>query len=153
MKNLQNIFTALTVSVLLIMYAGCSYIAPKEYTKDLVPVKTIGVLPAQIASHLPADSQKNTATLESGAETINSILETYFQSYENVSLISQTELEGLSYTDTNNPFYLARDAGEKLHYDAVLIPSIIRFQERDGSEYAIITPAIAIRDPNVCRRS
>jgi hypothetical protein len=125
----------------LIFSAGCSSIAPKDpASRDLVPVKTIGVLPTYIASHLQQDS-KNLATLEAGAETINAILENYFQNYENISLISQTELEGLSYADANRPFYLAREAGEKLHYDAVLIPSITRFQERDGSEYAVITPA------------
>jgi hypothetical protein len=141
MKNMQKIFTSWAVAVLLIFSAGCSSIAPQDSaSEDIVPVKTIGVLPTYIASHLEKDS-KNLATLETGAETINAIFANYFQNYENVNLISQTELEGLSYAGANRPFYLAREAGEKLHYDAILIPSISRYQERDGSEYAVITPA------------
>jgi len=140
MKNMPKLFTTWAVSVLLILVAGCSYIAPEDSAKDLVPVKTIGVMPAYVASHLPKDSG-DMAKLDTGAETINTILANYFESYENVSLISQTEIEGLSYADTDSPLHLAREAGEKLHYDAVLIPSIVRYQERDGSDYAVITPA------------
>jgi hypothetical protein len=36
---------------------------------------------------------------------------------------------------------VAREAGQQLHYDAVLITSVERYRERDGSEYAVITPA------------
>jgi len=140
MKNMPKIFSALAVSVLLILVAGCSYIASEDTAKDLVPVKTIGVMPAYVTSHLPKDST-DMEKLDAGAETINTILANYFQSYDNISMISQTEVEGLSYADTDSPLYLAREAGEKLHYDAVLIPSIARYEERDGSDYAVITPA------------
>jgi len=139
MKNMQKLFTTWAVSVLLILLAACSYIAPEDSAKDLVPVKTIGVMPAYVSSHLPKDSN-DMAKLDTGAETINTILANYFESYGNVSLISQTEIEGLS-ADTDSPLQLAREAGEKLHYDAILIPSIARYQERDGSDYAVITPA------------
>ena len=140
MKNMPRIFTSWAVAVLLILVAGCSYTSTKESAENLVPVKTIGVMPAYVSSHLPKDSN-DMAKLDTGAETINTILANYFQNYENVSMISQTEVEGLSYADTDSPLYLAREAGEKLHYDAVLIPSIARYQERDGSDYAVITPA------------
>ena len=79
--------------------------------------------------------------LEDGAETINSLLADYFQGYQDISLISQSELEGLSSKESGKSLYLAREAGEQLHYDAVLITSVERYQARDGSEYAVITPA------------
>ena len=140
MKNIQEIFTSWTVIVLLILSAGCGAIGPEDSDKELVAIKTIGVLPASIDSHQPQDTQ-TMGNLRTGAETINAFLSDYFQSRANVSLISQNELEGLSYADSNRPFYLAREAGEKLHYDAVLVPSVSRYRERDGSEYAVINPA------------
>ena len=141
MKKTQRVFISLAITVLLILTAGCSYIVPGDSGKEeLVSIKTIGVLPANTASHLPSGS-KNMADLATGTETLDTLLADYFQGYPDVSLISQRELEGLSFDATNKPFYLAREAGEKLHYDAVLISSISRYQERDGSEYAVINPA------------
>ena len=33
------------------------------------------------------------------------------------------------------------EAGPQLHYDAVLLTSVERYQAREGSEYAVINPA------------
>jgi hypothetical protein len=81
------------------------------------------------------------AELEAGAETINSLLADYFQGFQDVSVISQSELESLSSAEPGKFLHLAREAGRQLHYDAVLITSVERYQTRDGSEYAVITPA------------
>jgi len=140
MKNIHIIITYWALTVLIIFSAGCSSIPLGGDEEELVPISSIGVLPTQIVTREPSDDAA-IEKLETGADTLNALLTDYFQNYKDVSLISQSKLEGLSLANSGKPLYLAREAGQQLHYDAVLITSVERYQERDGSDYAIITPA------------
>lgn len=140
MKNIHKIITYWALTVLIIFSAGCSSLPLGGDEEELVPISSIGVLPAQIVTRQPSDDAA-LEKLETGADTLNALLTDYFQNYKDVSLISQSKLEGLSSANSGKPLYLAREAGQQLHYDAVLITSVERYRERDGSDYAIITPA------------
>jgi len=140
MGKINNVITCWAVAFLLILSAGCSYIAPGNSGKELVPISSIGILPAQTSSHQPSKSP-TMAELETGVETMNSLLEGYFQSHNNVSLISQNKLEGLISAKSGKALYLAREVGKQLQYDAVLVTFIERYQERNGSEYSVKEPA------------
>ena len=140
MKNIHKIITYWALTVLIIFSAGCSSLPLGGDEEELVPISSIGVLPAQIVTRQPSDDAA-LEKLETGADTLNALLTDYFQNYKDVSLISQSKLEGLSSANSGKPLSLAREAGQQLHYDAVLITSVERYQERDGSDYAIITPA------------
>jgi hypothetical protein len=140
MKNILTIFACGSLTILLIFSAGCSYIALGDSEEELVPITSIGVLPTQTINILSSETGTK-AELEAGVETINSLLADYFKDDQDVSIISQNELEGLSSTESGRLLYLAREAGQQLHYDAVLLTSVERYQARDGSEYAVITPA------------
>ena len=140
MKNILEIFACGALTVLLIFSAGCSYIALGDSEDELVPITSIGILPAQTVN-IQSSETGTKEELETGVETINSLLADYFQSDQDVSIISQNELEGLSSAESGRLLYLAREAGQQLNYDAVLLTSVERYQARDGSEYAVITPA------------
>ena len=140
MKNIHKIITYWALSLLIIFSAGCSSIPLGSEKEELVPISSIGVLPAQTVILQPSDST-TVEELETGADTLNALLKDYFQNFKDVSLISESKLEGLSSANSGKPLYLAREAGQQLNYDAVLITSIERYRERDGSDYAIITPA------------
>ena len=140
MKNILTIFACGALTVLLVFSAGCSYIALGDAEEELVPITSIGILPTQTVNILSSETGTK-AELEAGVETINSLLADYFQGDQNVSIITQNELEGLSATESGRLLHLAREAGQQLHYDAVLLTSVERYQARDGSEYAVITPA------------
>lgn len=111
-------------------------------TKELAPINSIGILPAQPArtSFMQPDTQ-TTKQLEAGARIIDSLLNDYFMTHKGVRFISQTELEGLQSEHSGKPLYLAREAGQQLHYDAVLVTEVIRYQTRTGSAYAVDNPA------------
>ena len=140
MKNIHIIITYWALTVLIIFSAGCSSLPLGGDEEELVPISSIGVLPTQVVTREPSDAAA-IEKLETGADTLNALLKDYFQNYKDVSLISQSKLEGLSSANSGKPLYLAREAGQQLHYDAVLITSVERYRERDGSDYAIITPA------------
>lgn len=142
MKNIPKVLACWALTILLIFSTGCSYIAPGNTEKELATINSIGVLPAHIVNRQPSKLKAGAmAELNAGTEIINSLLADYFQGFQDVSLISQSELEGLSSAEPGKFFHLAREAGRQLHYDAVLITSVERYQARDGSEYAVMTPA------------
>ena len=142
MKNLQILFMGCVVIFLFVISSGCANIPQEEAAKELVPIKSIGVLPAQPAriTILPSDTQTRQQR-EAGSTIIDSLLSDYFRDYRDVRFISQTELEGLQPTQPGQALYLAREAGQQLHYDAVLITEVERNQTRTGSAYAVDTPA------------
>ena len=142
MKNLQILFMGCVVIFLFVISSGCTNISQEEAAKELVPIKSIGVLPAQPAriTILPSDTQTRQQR-EAGSTIINSLLSDYFRDYRDVRFISQTELEGLQSTQPGQALYLAREAGQQLHYDAVLVTEVERYQTRIGSAYAVDTPA------------
>jgi hypothetical protein len=139
MNNTLKIVFCWALTVLLLLFSGCSAIIPGE-DEELAPIKTIGVLPAQ-SSQIVKSEESIPAEIEKGVETINQLLADFFRSYQHVSLISQSELDGLSSAESGRPFYLAREAGEQLNYDAVLITVVKRFKAREGSEMAVVNPA------------
>jgi len=135
-----TVFACWVLVAFLVLSAGCAYIAPETTEKELVPISTIGILPAQPVSLQPSETG-SAEELEAGLEAINGLLAEYFMDDRGVGFISQSELEGLASTEAGNQFFLARAAGQQFKYDAVMITTVERYQERDGSEYVVITPA------------
>ena len=142
MKNLPALFISSIVSLLFIIGTGCSDIPQEDTSKELVPINSIGILPAQPArtTILPSDT-KTMEQLEAGSKIIDSLLSDYFRDHKDVSFISQTTLEGLQSAQSGQALYMAREAGQQLHYDAVLVTVVQRYQTRMGSKYAVDTPA------------
>jgi hypothetical protein len=141
-KNFYTICIGWVVIFLIVFSAGCANIPQEETVKELVPIKSIGILPAQPArvTILPSDT-KTRQQREAGSTIINSLLRDYFRDYRDVRFISQTELEGLQPAQSDQALYLAKEAGKQLHYDAVLVTEVERYQTRTGSAYAVDNPA------------
>ena len=142
MKKFGTIFISWLVILPFVLSLSCTRMMQDETVKELVPVKSIGVLPAQPASITvqPSDT-KTMKQIEAGAQIINTLLLDYFRDHKNVRLISQTELESLQGVQAGNPLYVAREAGRQLGYDAVLVTEVMRYQARTGSAYAVDSPA------------
>lgn len=139
MHRLHKLIACWTATFLFLLSAGCTYIAPGE-PEELAPIKTIGVLPAHTVSILQSE-EGTSVGLEEGVEVINLLLADYFRDYKHVDLISQSELDGIASAEPGRPFYLAREAGKQLNYDGILVTSVNRYQEREGTEFAVINPA------------
>ena len=133
----------MTVSLFLFSAVGCTTVPVEETPQKLVPVNSIGILPAQIAeiTILPSGT-KTREQLEAGADIITSLLDDYFKNSQKAEMVSASQLEGLSSSvEAARLLYIAREAGQQLHFDAVLITSVKRYQAREGSNYSVIRPA------------
>jgi len=141
-KKFVTTFISCLVILPFVLSLSCARMNQDETAKELVPVKSIGVLPAQPASItvLPSDT-KTMKQLEAGVQIIDTLLLDYFRDHKNVRFISQTELESLQGVQAGNPLYVAREAGRQLGFDVVLVTEVMRYQVRTGSAYAVDSPA------------
>ena len=133
----------IALGVFLFSAAGCSTVPVEETPRKLVPVDSIGILPAQVAeiTILPSDTRTK-EQLQAGADIITSLLNDYFKDSQKTQMVSASQLEGLSSSvGAAKLLHIARAAGQQLHYDAVLITSVKRYQTREGSNYSVIRPA------------
>ncbi len=142
MKNIYTFIISCAVLAFLVFAAGCSNILQEDTANELVPISTIGILPAQPARvAIPPTDTQTKQQLETGSQVINTLLSDFFSGREGVRFISQTELEGLQPTESGQALYLAKEAGQQLNYDAVLVTEVSRYQTRTGSAYAVDNPA------------
>lgn len=79
--------------------------------------------------------------LERGAETLTAILEDLLSQNKNVQFISASQKESLLGDFNGNPAAVARHVARQTEADAVLLISLNRFIEREGSEHSINQPA------------
>ena len=128
------------LAALPILSAGCTYIVPETADEELLPISTIGILPARPVS--PQLAENGTAKeLEAGTETINGLLTDYFIDDQRAHIVPPGELEEMAAIESGGDLFLARALGQKHNYDAVMITTVSRYRERDGSEYVVATPA------------
>jgi hypothetical protein len=143
-KKISTFLTyCMTMSLLLFSAAGCTTVPVEKTPRKLVPVNSIGILPAQVAeiTILPSDTRTR-EQLEAGTDIITTLLNDYFKNSQKAQMVSASALEGLSSSvAAARLLTIAREAGQQLHYDAVLITSVKRYQTREGSNYSVIRPA------------
>lgn len=140
MNRYITTFTFWFLATLLVLSTGCTYFAPETADEELLPVSTMGILPAQPVRQQLAE--KGTAKeLEAGTETINGLLADYFAYDQRAHFIPQGELEKMAAIKQGEDLFLARAAGQKYNFDAVMLTTVDRYREREGSEYVVTTPA------------
>jgi hypothetical protein len=131
------------MSLLLFSAIGCTTVPVEDTPQKLIPVSSIGILPAQVAeiTILPSDTRTK-EQLEAGADIITSLLNDYFKNSQKAQMVSASQLAGLSSSvEAAKLLHIAREAGQQLHYDAVLITSVKRYRPREGTKYSVIRPA------------
>ena len=133
----------LTLSVILLLLAGCFG------SKKTAPVATqtpelssIIVLP--VATLVSSDDQTNlqrAQQLAHGAEAMNRILSDYFADNDTVKVVSPEQFQVLTENYRKSRAEQAREIGQRLGCDAVLLTTINRYIERKGGDYSADQPA------------
>jgi len=142
-RTFASLAGCIALCVFLFSAPGCSTVPVEKTPRELVPVDSIGILPAHVAeiTILPSDSRTK-EQLQAGADIITSLLNDYFKDSQKAKMVSASQLEGLSSSvEAAKLLHIAREAGRQLHYDAVLITSVKRYRTREGGNYSVIRPA------------
>ena len=127
---------------LLTLLSGCARTIAKAQPEELAPIKTIVVLPVEISADNQGNrSPKETQQLEKGQKLLDTLLAESFSNREDIALLTPGQRDALEKDmircRTNAVVTICRT---KIA-DAVLVCTVQRFTEREGTEYSIVTPA------------
>ena len=107
-------------------------------------LKTITVFPVQTVERTHHFKNSTKQQLEAGAYTFTSLLAQYLtgiQSETSFQIISNEQMESLLGEYHGDIFSQARFVSSQMNSDAVLVVTVERFRERDGTQYSVEAPA------------
>ncbi|MFA7383914.1 MAG: hypothetical protein WC001_10740 [Desulfurivibrionaceae bacterium] len=127
---------------LLFLFSGCARTSAQVQAEDLLPVKTILVLPAEVdangqGSRSPNDLQQ----LEKGRKLLDTMLAEHFSGRKEVTLLTEGQRDSLDKDMTRCRTTAAVTICRTTKADAVLLFTLQRFTEREGIESSIVSPA------------
>lgn len=138
-----NQYRVFILLVAFIILPSCT--AHLQPTSEPLPkANNIAVLPVVIASTNNGNSHPvphNVNRLKEGAAIFNQLLADLFKNKASFTMISETQQEALAADLTGDRTVLARTIARQRGADAVLICTLYRFIEREGSSYGIDQPA------------
>ncbi|MEA3548779.1 MAG: hypothetical protein U9R66_14095 [Thermodesulfobacteriota bacterium] len=142
-RNLPFFPNFILLAVLLLL-TSCAAVEPEQEQVAISSIKTITIFPVQtveVAHHFNDDIKNQ---LEAGVYTMTSLLTQYFagiQSEISFQFISNKQMESLLGKHQGNLFSQARFVSSQMNSDAVLLITLERFRERDGTQYSVEAPA------------
>ncbi|MDH3394105.1 MAG: hypothetical protein OEL66_08855 [Desulfobulbaceae bacterium] len=116
--------------------------SPTAPTEQYPIVRTVIVLPVETL--VSSDDQTNlneAQKLARGAETMNRLLADYFAEMDSVKVITAEQKKVLVSNYKASRSAQAREIGQQLKSDAILLTTINRYIERQGNEYSVHQPA------------
>lgn len=133
----------LSLSLLLLLLTGCFGTKKTPPVASPTPeLSSIIVLP--VATLVSSDDQTNlnrAQQLAQGAEAMNRLLADYFADSDTVKVISTEQYQVLTESYRKSRAEQAREIGRRLGCDAVLLTTINRYIQRQGSDYSADQPA------------
>lgn len=130
----------------ILFLASCSgnLTSDKEQVEAPVPLSCIAVLPAGTSVDLDETvAPQDARALEKGADFISSIMARELGGHAGVRLLSDSQVASLAPEVSGGLPGMVAAIGKKVDCDAVLLTTVRRFKQREGTEYAVENPASA----------
>jgi len=113
-----------------------------EMPKQVLPLSCIAVLPASSAADLDATiSYAKAQALEEGAAYANEVIDRQLRGNPKVRIVNSFQVNSLVSDVSGGISGTVAALGQKLQCDGVLLTSVSRFQQREGTEYSVDAPA------------
>lgn len=110
--------------------------------QPLIPIECIAVIPAATSVDQDNTIKYDKAnSLEKGAQFATSVLRKELDGHQKVRMLSEDQVDTLIPEISGGATGTIAMLGEKLNCDAVLITTINKFSQREGTEYASDSPA------------
>jgi hypothetical protein len=123
-------------------FTACIAKKPMPQDEELAPIKTIVVLPAEISTSSESKrTEQTTKSLVQGQEALNTLLNEYFADKENIRVLTEGQRDTMEKNFTRCRTTDAVTICNIYNADAVLICTLHRYDERQGTEYSVIKPA------------
>ena len=127
----------------LTLLSGCARTTTAQIQpENLLPVKTIIVLPVEtVMDGQSSRSSKEMQQLEKGQKLVDTMLAEYFAGREDIALLTPGQRDALDKDMNRCRTTAAVTICRTKQADAVLLFTLQRFTEREGTEYSIVSPA------------
>lgn len=147
MRSCKPFSLFLSTLTALILLSGCARTTAQVQPQELLPVKTILVLPVEImtagqSGRTPKEAQQ----LEKGQKIVDTVLAEYFAGREDIALLTAGQRDSLDKDMTRCRTTAAVTICRTNKADAVFLCTLQRFTEREGSQYSIVSPASVVFD-------
>lgn len=129
---------SLTVLALL---SGCARTTAQVQPEELLPIKTIVVLPVEILSDGQSRPAKEAQQLEKGQILLDTMLAEYFSDRKDIAILTPGQRDALEKEMLRCRTSAVVTICRTKVADAVLLCTLQRFTEREGTEYSIVNPA------------
>lgn len=127
---------------MLALLSGCARTTAQVQPEDLLPIKTIVVLPVEILSDGQGSRPaKDMQQLEKGQVLLNTMLAEYFSDRKDIALLTPGQRDALEKEMLRCRTSAVVTICRTKVADAVLLCTLQRFTEREGTEYSIVNPA------------
>ena len=134
---------------MLFLFSGCARTTAQIQKEDLLPIKTILVLPAEVDTDTDGQGSRSPneiQQLEKGRKLIDTMLAEYFSGRKEVTLLTEGQRDSLDKDMTRCRTTAAVTICRTTKADAVLLFTLHRFTERVGVEASIVSPASVVFD-------
>ena len=143
MKKQLSVFLVAVVG-LAMMSCSMTGVGKEEVQAPLVPVSCIVVLPAgTIVDREKKIDYESARALERGAAFTTSVLKQQLGDNPKVRFVDENQLSSLVSEVSGGMSGTVSVIGRKLNCEAVLTTQVKQFEERQGTEYAVDSPASA----------
>ena len=141
--TLSKPYTVFLASLtMLALLSGCARTTAQVQPEDLLPIKTIVVLPVEILSDGQSGRPaKNMQQLEKGQVLLDTMLAEYFSDRKDIALLTPGQRDALEKEMVRCRTSAIVTICRTKVADAVLLCTLQRFTEREGTEYSIVNPA------------
>ena len=128
--------------IVLTLLSGCAQTIAKIQPEDMAPIKTIVVLPVEIGRDSQSSrSPKEMKGLEKGQILLDTLLAEHFSGREDIALLTPGQRDALEKDMIRCRTSAVVTICRTKVADAVLLCTLQRFTEREGTEYSIVSPA------------
>ncbi len=134
--------TALT-SLALVLLGACvrQPTAPADTQTLPAQISSIAVMPPIATPESDSASPKVKQELAVGKDALRGALTDYFAGHRHVRLLTEDEVAANAPSLTANRLEQAMTAGKAVHAEAIMLVNLDRYQQRQGSDYAVQAPA------------
>ncbi len=145
---MEKIFKLILLSCCAVtLFSSCSTqtgsTGDEEVQPPIVPLSCIAVLPAMTSVSREGENiaYPDALSLEKGAETATSIIKRELQGNPKVHIVSSYQLASLVPEISGGISGTIAALGQKLNCDGVLLTTVRKYDERQGTEYSAEAPA------------
>lgn len=145
---MEKIYKLLVLFSLLLLLSSCSSTPDSsgemQNRSPLLPLSCIVVLPADTSVDKDETIRYDEAqSLEKGAALATRVIEQTLAGNEKVRFMSSNQLSELVPEISGGISGAVAALGEKLNCDAVLLTTVRKFEQREGTDYSVDSPASA----------